>query len=1051
VFYEDNGAIVYYVPGTAGWGSTFADIPAVPTTPQAQFSYTTSAGAITITGYTGPGGAIIIPPLINNLPVTSIGSGAFFDCTTLGSVTIPPSVTSIGNLAFYDCASLTSATIGNGVTSIGTYAFEYCSNLTVVTIGAGITNIANYAFSGCSSLTSVYFMGTAPAANSTVFSGDGNATVYYLPGTPGWGSTFANLPAMPATPPSEFSCTTSAGAVTITGYTGSGAVVFIPSTIDNLPVTIIGEYAFWNNEGIASVTIPASVTNIEDYAFFDCTSLTNAAMGDDVISIGDDAFFGCTSLANATMGGDVTSIGDYAFAETSLTNITIPDSVTNIGSDAFWDCASLTSVTIPGSVSSIGYEAFLDCASLTAITVDTNNLYYSSENGVLFNESRTTLIECPGGMGGSYTIPDSVTNIGEYAFVDCASLTSITIPASVTNIGEYAFSGCSGLTSITIPGSVSSIGDYAFEYCTGLTSITLDDGVTSIGDGAFFYCTSLAGITIPAGVTSLGEQVFSYCTNLAGVTIPGSVASIGYEAFYDCAGLASITIPVGVTSLGEWAFLDCASLTSVNFEGNAPTAGPNVFSGDFATVYYLPCTSGWGSLFAGLPAMPWWQVLLSYTTNAGAITITGCSGLCGAAAADLPAFINGLPVTSIGTNAFENFTNLTSVAIPASVTTIGDDAFYGCTNLTIVYFNGNAPIADSAVFANDNNATVYYVSGATGWSSNFAGLPAMPTTPQAQFAYTTNVSGIAITGYTGAGGAVFIPPVINNVPVTSIGNEAFEGFNLTSVTIPASVTSIIGDAFEDCTSLTAITVNAENSFYSSVNGVLFDKSQTTLVECPGGLAGNYTIPDSVTSIGAYAFAYCVGLSNLTIPNSVTSIGNVAFFFCTSLASVTIPGSVSSIGDYAFYGSGVTSVTIGNGVTSIGDYALSYCLSLTSVYFGGNAPTADSTLFSIDNTVTAYYLPGTTGWSDFSDNTGVPVVLWNPLIQAGGANFGVENNQFGFNITGTANIPIVVEACTNLARPVWTALTNVTLTNGLFYFSDPQWTNYPARFYGLGFP
>jgi len=100
-------------------------------------------------------------------------------------------------------------------------------------------------------------------------------------------------------------------------------------------------------------------------------------------------------------------------------------------------------------------------------------------------------------------------------------------------------------------------------------------------------------------------------------------------------------------------------------------------------------------------------------------------------------------------------------------------------------------------------------------------------------------------------------------------------------------------------------------------------------------------------------------------------------------------------------------------------------------------------------VTVYYLPGTTGWSNTYQ--GVPAVLWNPQIQASDGHFGVRSNQFGFNITGTANIPIVVEACTNLANPVWTPLTNVSLTNGSFYFSDPQWTNYPGRFYGIGFP
>jgi hypothetical protein len=191
-----------------------------------------------------------------------------------------------------------------------------------------------------------------------------------------------------------------------------------------------------------------------------------------------------------------------------------------------------------------------------------------------------------------------------------------------------------------------------------------------------------------------------------------------------------------------------------------------------------------------------------------------------------------------------------------------------------------------------------------------------------------------------------------------------------------------------------------------MNGVVFDKSQSTLVVFPCGLGGNYTIPAGVTGIGSSAFA-----------------------FCTGLASLTIPRSVSNLGSYGFDG----------------------CTSLTNVYFMGNAPTADSTVFDSDTTATAYYLPGTIGWGEFSTNTGLSTVLWNPEVQMDDGSFGVQNNLFGFNITGTNNYTVVVEACTNLANPVWTPLQTVTLTNGSVYFSDPQWTNYPNRFYGLGLP
>ena len=240
--------------------------------------------------------------------------------------------------------------------------------------------------------------------------------------------------------------------------------------------------------------------------------------------------------------------------------------------------------------------------------------------------------------------------------------------------------------------------------------------------------------------------------------------------------------------------------------------------------------------------------------------------------------------------------------------------------------------------------------------------------------------------------------------VTSIGVGAFfKCYDLTSVTIPNSVTSIGESAFLRCFSLTNITVNATNSYYASLGGVLFDKSLDTLVEFPVGLAGSYAIPNSVTSISGSAFGFCSGLTSVTIPNSVTSIG---------------------------------------------DYAFSQGYSLTKVYFTGNAPfpTNDSTVFYGDPT-TAYYLPGTTGWgATFDGLLSAPWFLPTPQILNNGPGFGVQPGGFGFTISWATNASVVVQAATNLATPVWLPVCTNTLTGGTNYFSDPQWRNYPGRFY-----
>ena len=232
-------------------------------------------------------------------------------------------------------------------------------------------------------------------------------------------------------------------------------------------------------------------------------------------------------------GKSVTSIGNYAFEYCeNITSVTIPDSVTSIGFRVFSNCTSLTSITIPNSVTSISGEAFENCTSLTAINVASENSNYVSVNGVLYNKDKTTIICYPAGKkDNNYKIPDSVTEIDDYAFNGCISLSSVTIPNSVTSIGVYAFEYCASLKSITIPDSVPLVGPGAFSNCTNLTSVTIQNGVMYIGNEAFANCTSLTGITIPDSVTWIGRYSFDGCTSLTSITIPNSVTSIGKKAF----------------------------------------------------------------------------------------------------------------------------------------------------------------------------------------------------------------------------------------------------------------------------------------------------------------------------------------------------------------------------------------------------------------------------------------------------------------------------------------------------------------------------------------
>jgi hypothetical protein len=399
---------------------------------------------------------------------------------------------------------------------------------------------------------------------------------------------------------------------------------------------------------------------------------------------------------------------------------------------------------------------------------------------------------------------------------------------------------------------------------------------------------------------------------------------------------------------------------------------------------------------------------------------------------------NGYPVTSIGGGAFYGCANLTNVTIPNSVTSIGGGAFALCRSLT--------------------NVTIPNSVTNIGWQA---------------FSNCTSLTSVTIPN-----------------SVIRIETWAFRDcWGLASVTIPNSVTTLGNGVFSRCYSLTNLSVAAANPVYSSLDGVLFNKAQTILLTYPGGRAGSYvipdslttipdaafsdstnltsvTIPDSVTSIGYEAFYRCrsltsvtigngittigygafwncTSLTSVTIPNSVTSIGSSAFDSCRSLTNVTIPNSVTSIGWFAFYHcTSLTNVTIPNSVTAIGGHAFEGCTSLKNLTFLGNAPGYfGGAFYNVGAGATVYYYCGTTGWGPTYD--GLPtVMLCPPQMATGGA--GVKPGGFGFTLTSLTNQTIVVEASTDLLnwQPIWTN----PPPGASAEFVDPEWLQHPTRFY-----
>ena len=660
-----------------------------------------------------------------------------------GNIVIPSSVvykgatyrvTSIADLAFAGCPSLRSITIPSSVTHIGSYAFTDCFGLSSVQIPNTVTYVGSYAFRGCS-VDSMNYLGTLHNWINKSWSQDWNDynTRYQL---------------------------------------------------------------FLNGILLEDVSIPENITNIPNRAFMGCTSLKSVSLHNNVISVGDHAFYFCDNLTSLTIGNSVTDMSEYAF-NTEFSKISsiyfegnindwlnkswgyisldyklffygelqediiIPNYVTNIAYNAFWGCGSLRTLTIPNSVTNAIIE-YGRCPNLESIVVASDNPNYSSIGGVLYDKEGTTLLRCPVGKQGTYTIPSNVTSIAYGAFSGCDNLISVTIPENISSVANNAFNGvlniiyagslsvsswgarsvngymennivysdetktnllaCSKAIKgeIEIPNSVTSIGERAFRDCAGLTSVTIPNSVTSIGSSTFYGCAGLTSITIPNSVTSIGQSAFYGCENLKSISIPNSVTSISTSAFYGCSGLTYVTIPNSVTSIGQSAFYGCENLKSISIPNSVTSIGSDAFS--------------------------------------NCISLTSVS----------------IPnnITRIEDDTFYKCSSLASVIIPKDVTYIGNDAFYGCRNLTSIVWDAKNCSAykfggqlESVVFGNE-----------------------VENIPNSLCAGKTNITSIVVP---------------NNV--ISIGENAFiRCSNLQTLTLGENITTYGSSAFSECSSLTSI-------------------------------------------------------------------------------------------------------------------------------------------------------------------------------------------------------------------------------------------------------
>lgn len=846
--------------------------------------------------------------------VTKIDSGAFRRCTALTAVSIPNSVTEIGSSAFEGCTALTAVTIPGNVSRIGSRAFYGCNGLEALTLEDGIAQLGSNAFGNCYKLKHLFI----PASVTTIsadraldapFLGCSSLALYCaaeaLPAD--WGSYFncSNAYNTNSRLSVNFGCTRQTYEYWRTADKTAADFV-IPQGI-----TLIPDQAFLNQDTLVSITIPGSVKHIGSNAFEGCDNLQTVQVSPGLEAVGNFAFCNCDKLVTISLPEGTASIGNNAFDSCDgLETVSLAPGLKTIGNYAFNSCDKLTNITLPEGTESIGDLAFAYCFALTGLEIPEGVTHIGSRflYATRFTDLTlpATLVSCgaavrDGGMLGgsgitSVTFAPGTTRIPDYALYNYAGysntshfVTAVNIPDSVTDIGSYAFYRCSSLADLDLPDSILSIGDFAFGGCSAITDIQLPEGLTTIGQYLFMDCTSLKELTLPSTLTGVGHDgcwgpltgsSITSVTFAPGTThVPAYILSFDtMDASEDYAStITSVTFadPTRVTSIGEYAFCCCISLTDIAIPASVTEIGNHAFAG---------CS--------GLTALTLPQGL----TTIGSSAFSRCSSLTGLQLPD--------SLTNIESNAFYQCKALTSVQIPESVTVIRPSTFYQCTSLTDVQIPASVTVIEANAFNGCSalkEITIHPGQRVEG--SAFSGCTAATSLTIGDGAYICSL-------------AFYNCKSLVNIRIGK--NVTFEENALKGVTLQGSCGLAMTWLLDPNTGVLTLTGYGpmENyseetpapwgAFASLITSIEFQNSITGIGSRAFAGAENLRsviLPDTLKTIGSGAFALCTGLQYVEIPASVTKIGDSAFLGCSQLEEVVLLGAAPGMGENCFRGTG----------------------------------------------------------------------------------------------------------------------------------------------------